>query len=37
VRDTLRDAAIEPIPMEEFAVSVAKLKPLLQWLPKLPA
>jgi hypothetical protein len=37
VRDTLRDAAIEPIPMEGFAVSVAKLKPLLQWLPKLPA
>jgi len=37
VRDTLRDAAIEPIPMEGFAVWVAKLKPLLQWLPKLPA
>jgi hypothetical protein len=30
VRDTLRDAGIEPIPMEGFAVWVAKLKPLLQ-------
>lgn len=30
VRDTLRDAGIEPIPMEGFAVWVGKLKPLLQ-------
>lgn len=30
VRDTLRDAGIEPVPMEGFAVWVAKLKPLLQ-------
>ena len=30
VRDTLRDAGIEPIPIEGFAVWVAKLKPLLQ-------
>jgi len=30
VRDTLRDAGIEPIPMEGFAVWVAKLRPLLQ-------
>ena len=30
VRDTLRDAGIEPIPMEGYAVWVAKLKPLLQ-------
>lgn len=30
VRDTLRDAGIEPIPMDHFAVWVAKLKPLLQ-------
>jgi len=30
VRDTLRDAGIESIPMEGFAVWVAKLKPLLQ-------
>lgn len=30
VRDTLRDAGIEPIPMEAFAVWVAKLKPMLQ-------
>jgi hypothetical protein len=29
VRDTLRDAGIEPIPMEGFAVWVAKLKPLM--------
>jgi hypothetical protein len=29
VRDTLRDAGIEPIPMEGFAVWVAKLKPML--------
>jgi len=30
VRDTLREAGIEPIPMEGFAVWVAKLKPLMQ-------
>jgi hypothetical protein len=30
VRDTLRDVGIEPVPMEGFAVWVAKLKPLLQ-------
>lgn len=30
VRDTLRDAGIEPVPMEHFAVWVGKLKPLLQ-------
>ncbi len=30
VRDTLRGAGIEPIPMEGFAVWVAKLKPSLQ-------
>lgn len=30
VRDTLRDAGIEPVPMEGFAVWVNKLKPLLQ-------
>jgi hypothetical protein len=30
VRDTLRDVGIEPIPMDGFAVWVAKLKPLLQ-------
>jgi DUF3037 family protein len=30
VRDTLRDAGIEPIPMEGFAVWVAKLRPMLQ-------
>jgi hypothetical protein len=30
VRDTLRDAGIEPIPMEGFAVWAAKLKPLMQ-------
>jgi hypothetical protein len=30
VRDTLRDAGIEPIPMEGFAVWVAKLKPMIQ-------
>ncbi|HET8923478.1 MAG TPA: DUF3037 domain-containing protein [Candidatus Acidoferrum sp.] len=30
VRDTLRDAGIEPIAMEGFAVWVAKLKPLMQ-------
>jgi len=30
VRDTLRDVGIEPVPMEGFAVWVAKLRPLLQ-------
>jgi hypothetical protein len=30
VRETLRDAGIEPIPMEGFAVWVAKLRPMLQ-------
>ena len=30
VRDTLRDAGIEAVPMEGFAVWVAKLKPLMQ-------
>jgi DUF3037 family protein len=30
VRDTLRDAGVEPVPLEGFAVWVAKLKPLLQ-------
>jgi hypothetical protein len=30
VRDTLRDASIEPVPMEGFAVWVAKLKPMMQ-------
>lgn len=30
VRDTLCDAGIEPIPLEGFAVWVAKLKPLMQ-------
>ena len=30
VRDTLRDAGIEPVAMEGFAVWVAKLKPLLR-------
>jgi hypothetical protein len=30
VRETLRDAQIEPVPMEGLAVWVAKLKPLLQ-------
>lgn len=30
VRDTLRDAGIEPVPMEGFAVWVNKLRPLLQ-------
>lgn len=29
VRDTLRDVGIEPVPLEGFAVWVAKLKPLL--------
>jgi hypothetical protein len=30
VRDTLRDVGIEPVPMEGFAVWVAKLRPMLQ-------
>jgi Protein of unknown function (DUF3037) len=30
VRDTLRDAGIEPVPLDHFAVWVANLKPLLQ-------
>ena len=30
VRDTLRDAGIEPIPMEGFAAWVPKLKPMIQ-------
>ena len=30
VRGTLRDAGIEPVPLEGFAVWVAKLKPMLQ-------
>jgi hypothetical protein len=30
VRDTPRDAGIEPVPMAGFAVWVAKLKPLIQ-------
>lgn len=30
VRETLRDAGIEPVPLEGFAVWVAKLKPRLQ-------
>ncbi len=30
VRDTLRDAGIEPVPQEGFAVWVAKLKPMMQ-------
>ena len=30
VRDTLRDAGVEPIPLDHFAVWVAKLKPMLQ-------
>jgi hypothetical protein len=30
VRDTLRDAGVEPIPLDHFAVWVGKLKPLLQ-------
>jgi Protein of unknown function (DUF3037) len=30
VRDTLRNVGIEPIPMEGFAVWVAKLKPMIQ-------
>jgi citrate lyase beta subunit len=30
VRDTLRDVGIEPVPLEGFAVWVAKLRPMLQ-------
>jgi Protein of unknown function (DUF3037) len=30
VRDTLRDVGIEPVPMDHFAVWVAKLKPMIQ-------
>jgi hypothetical protein len=30
VEDTLRDAGIEPAPLDHFAVWVAKLKSLLQ-------
>jgi hypothetical protein len=30
VRDTLRDVGVETVAMEGFAVSVAKLKPVLQ-------
>ena len=30
VRDTLRDAGIEPVPQEGFAVWVAKMKPIIQ-------
>jgi DUF3037 family protein len=30
VRDTLRDAGIEPVPLDHFAVWVGRLKPLLQ-------
>src|SRR5262249_4945482 len=30
VEETLRDAGIEPVPLDHFAVWVAKLKPLLQ-------
>jgi len=30
VRETLRDAGIEPVPMEGFAVWVARLRPMLQ-------
>jgi Protein of unknown function (DUF3037) len=30
VRDTLREVGIEPIPLENFAVWVAKLKPMIQ-------
>ena len=29
-RDTLRDAGIEPVPLDHFAVWVAKLKPMIQ-------
>jgi hypothetical protein len=30
VRDTLRDAGIEPVGMDHFVVWVAKLKPMVQ-------
>jgi hypothetical protein len=30
VRDTLRDAGVEPVPLDHFAVWVSKLKPLIQ-------
>ncbi len=30
VRDTLREAGVEPVPLEGFAVWVAKLRPMLQ-------
>ena len=30
VRDTLHDAGIEPVPLNHFAVWVAKLKPMIQ-------
>lgn len=30
VRDTLRDAGIEPVPLDHFAVWVARLKPMIQ-------
>ncbi|HEY6947009.1 MAG TPA: DUF3037 domain-containing protein [Candidatus Acidoferrum sp.] len=30
VRDTLRDAGIEPVPLDHFAVWVAKLRPMIQ-------
>jgi hypothetical protein len=30
VRDALREAGIEPVPLDHFAVWVAKLKPLMQ-------
>jgi hypothetical protein len=30
VRDALRDGGIEPVPLDHFAVWVAKLKPLMQ-------
>ena len=30
VRDALRDAGIEPVPLDHFAVWVAKLRPMMQ-------
>ena len=30
VRDTLRDAGIEPVPLDHFAVRVVQLKPMIQ-------
>lgn len=30
VRDTLRDACVDPVPLESFAVWVARLKPMIQ-------